>query len=63
MKKTLRAASSGEKEEAVAQLKAAMPIIDSAVGKGLIHKNAAARKKRQLHLKVKALEGAPAAAE
>ena len=46
-------------------LSKAFAIIDKNVKRNILHKNTAARKKSQLHLKVKALEGgaAPAAAE
>ena len=41
----------------------AFAILDKNVKRGIVHKNTAARKKSQLHLKVKKLEGAdPAAA-
>jgi len=45
-------------------LSKAFAILDKNVKRGIVHKNTAARKKSQLHLKVKALEGgaAPAAA-
>ena len=46
-------------------LSKAFAILDKNVKRGIIHKNTAARKKSQFHLKVKALEtgSAPAAAE
>ena len=44
-------------------LSKAFAILDKNVKRGIIHKNTAARKKSQLHLKVKALEGAAPAAE
>ena len=45
----------GDKETAVAKLKAAGPIIDSAVNKGLIHRNKASRHKSALNARVKEL--------
>jgi small subunit ribosomal protein S20 len=55
IKTVIKAVEAGNKEEAVAKLKAATPIIDSAVNKGLIHKNKAARHKSELNARVKAL--------
>ncbi|HEY8539718.1 MAG TPA: 30S ribosomal protein S20 [Steroidobacteraceae bacterium] len=55
IKSVIKAVDAGNKEEAVAKLKAATPIIDSAVNKGLIHRNKAARHKRELNARVKAL--------
>lgn len=55
IKKVLAAVKSGDKEKAQAAFKVAMPVIDSAVTKGLIHKNKAARGKSRLNAKVKAL--------
>jgi small subunit ribosomal protein S20 len=49
------AVAAGNKEEAAANLKAAGPIIDSAVNKGLIHRNKASRHKRELNARVKEL--------
>ena len=55
IKKVLAAVKAGDKEKAQAAFKTAVPIIDSAVTKGLIHKNKAARGKNRLNAKVKAL--------
>ncbi|PKM12714.1 MAG: 30S ribosomal protein S20 [Gammaproteobacteria bacterium HGW-Gammaproteobacteria-3] len=55
IKKVLVAVSTGDKESAQAAFKTATPIIDSAVNKGLIHKNKAARSKSRLHAKIRAL--------
>jgi small subunit ribosomal protein S20 len=55
IKKVLAAVKAGDKEKAQAAFKTAQPIIDSAVNKGLIHKNKAARGKSRLSAKVKAL--------
>ena len=53
----------GDYEVAMPTLSKAFAIIDKNVKRGIVHKNTAARKKSQLHLKVKKLEGgAPAAA-
>lgn len=55
IKKVLNAVDSGKKPEAVDALKTAQPVIDSMVSKGIIHRNKAARHKRELNAKVKAL--------
>ncbi len=49
------AVESGNKTDAAATLKAAMPVIDAMVNKGIIHRNAAARYKSGLNARVKAL--------
>ncbi len=53
IKGVVGAVAEGNKEEAVANLKAAGPLIDSAVTKGLIHRNKASRHKRLLNARVK----------
>jgi small subunit ribosomal protein S20 len=55
IKKVILAVKSGDKEQAQTALKVAMPIIDSAVNKGIIHKNKASRGKSRLNSKVKAM--------
>lgn len=55
MKKVILAVDAGNLEEAQAAFRAAVPIIDSSVNKGLIHKNKAARSKSRLNARVKAL--------
>lgn len=55
IKNVLNAVAAGKKEEAVTNLKTAMPVIDSMVNKGIIHRNKAARHKSQLNARVKAL--------
>jgi small subunit ribosomal protein S20 len=55
IRKVLLAVESGNVEEAQAAFRAAVPIIDSSVNKGLIHKNKAARSKSRLNARVKAL--------
>lgn len=55
IKKVLAAVGAGNKAEAVAALKAAQPVIDTMVNKGIIHRNKAARHKRELNARVKAL--------
>lgn len=55
IKKVLAAVNAGDQEKAQAAFKTAEPIIDSAVNKGLIHKNKAARSKSRLNAKVRAM--------
>ena len=55
MKKVIKAAQIGDKEQAGNALRAATPIIDRAAGKGLIHKNTAARYKSRLNDRVRVL--------
>jgi small subunit ribosomal protein S20 len=55
VKKVIAAVNAGDKEKAQAAYKTVVPIIDSAVNKGIIHKNKASRGKSRLNAKVKAL--------
>lgn len=55
VKSVLNAVNAGQKDEAASSLKAATPIIDSMVNKGIIHRNKAARQKSRLNARVKAL--------
>jgi small subunit ribosomal protein S20 len=55
IKKVLNAIGAGKKDEALEALKAAQPVLDTMVTKGIIHRNKAARHKRELNSKVKAL--------
>ena len=57
----LEAVKEGDYAAAVPTLNRAFAIIDKNVKRNIVHKNNAARKKSQLHLKVKALEGGGAA--
>jgi small subunit ribosomal protein S20 len=54
-RKTLETIESGKAEEAKSLLTKATSAIDKAVAKGVIHKNAAARKKSRLARKVNAI--------
>lgn len=54
-RKTTEAVEAGKAEEATALLTKASSVIDKAVAKGVIHKNAAARKKSRLARKINAL--------
>ena len=60
IKKVLAAITAGSKDDATAAFKAAQPVIDTMVTKGIIHSNKAARHKRELNARIKAL-GATAA--
>lgn len=55
IKKAIAAADGGDLEKAQAAYRAAVPVIDSAVNKGLIHKNKAARSKSRLNARVRAM--------
>ena len=55
VKKVIAAVNAGDKEKAQAAYNTVVPIIDSAVNKGIIHKNKASRGKSRLNAKVKAL--------
>lgn len=55
IKNVVKALERGEKEAAEAAYKAAVPMIDASVGKGLIHRNKAARHKTRLNARIKAL--------
>ena len=55
IKKVAKLIATGDKENAVNAYKAAVPVIDGAVSKGLIHKNKAARHKSRLNVQIKAM--------
>ena len=55
IKKVVYAIEAGDKEAASAAYTAAIPMIDSTSGKGLIHKNKAARHKSRLNAQIKAM--------
>ena len=55
MKKVVKLIETGDKQAAADAYKAAVPIIDSAAGKGLIHQNKAARHKSRLNAHIKAM--------
>ncbi len=52
LKKVVKSIAIGNKEQAEAAYKAAVPVIDKMVSKGLIHKNKAARHKSRLNARV-----------
>ena len=53
IKSVVSAVESGDKTDAAAKLKAAAPIIDSMVNKGVIHRNKASRHKSHLNARIK----------
>jgi small subunit ribosomal protein S20 len=55
LKKVVAAIEAGDKAAAAGAFKNAMPLLDSLAGKGLIHKNKAARHKSRLNAKIHAL--------
>ena len=55
IKKIIAAVDSGDREQAQTAYKTAQTVIDSAVNKGLIHKNKAARSKSRLNARVRSL--------
>jgi len=55
VKKVLKAVLAGDKTEAETAYKAAVPVLDRMAGRGLIHKNKAARHKSRLSQKVRAI--------
>ena len=55
IKKVIAAVRAGDKEQAQAAFKSAVPVIDSAVNKGIIHKNKAARSKSRLNNRLRAM--------
>ena len=55
VKRVVRALNANDADAAGTALKLAEPTLDSAVGKGLVHKNKAARHKSRLNTRLKAL--------
>jgi len=55
IKNVVKACDAGDKEAAQAAYKAAVPVIDSMINKGIVTKNKAARHKSRLNIRVKAL--------
>jgi small subunit ribosomal protein S20 len=55
VKKVVKAIAGGDKAQAEAAYKAAVPVLDKMTGKGIIHKNAAARHKSRLNMRIRAL--------
>ena len=55
MKKVVKLIEAGDKQGAAAAYKAAVPVIDMAAGKGLMHQNKVARHKSRLNAHIKAM--------
>ena len=55
IKAVVNACDAGNKDEAIAAYKAAVPVIDSMINKGIVTKNKAARHKSRLNKRVKEL--------
>ena len=55
VKKVIKAVRAGDREAAVAAYRNAVPSIDRVAGKGLIHKNRAARYKSRLNNRIRAM--------
>ncbi len=55
IKDVIKACDAGDKDAAVAAYKTAVPVIDSMINKGIVTKNKAARHKRRLNKRIKAL--------
>jgi small subunit ribosomal protein S20 len=55
IKKVVKAIGAGDREAAAAAYREAVPVIDSMVGQGLVHKNKAARHKSRLNGHIKAM--------
>jgi small subunit ribosomal protein S20 len=56
VKKVLKAIQSGDKTVAEQAYRAAVPVVDSSVNKGLIHRNKAARHKSRLNARIRAMQ-------
>ncbi len=55
IKKVIKAIGAGDKDAAATAYREAVPVIDSMVGQGLVHKNKAARHKSRLNGHIKAM--------
>lgn len=55
VKKVVKLIEEGDREQAMQSYKEAVPAIDSAVTRGLIHRNKAARQKSRLNARIKSL--------
>lgn len=55
LKKVVKLIEAGDKSAAAEAYKAAVPVVDSAAGKGLIHQNKAARHKSRLNAHIKSM--------
>lgn len=55
IKNVMKAIESGDQENARKLFSAAMPVIDSSARKGIIHTNKAARHKRRMNARIRAM--------
>ena len=55
IKNVVKACDAGDKDAATSAYKAAVPVIDSMINKGIVTKNKAARHKSRLNTRIKAL--------
>jgi len=55
IKQVLAAIAAGNKEDATARYKEAVPVIDAMVSKGILHRNKADRHKKRLNNSIKAI--------
>ena len=55
VKKVINAINGGDKAAAETAYKSAISMIDSGAGKGLVHKNTAARQKSRLNARIRAM--------
>lgn len=56
VKKVLKAIQSGDKAAAEQAYRVAVPVVDSSVNKGLIHRNKAARHKTRLNARIRSMQ-------
>lgn len=57
IKKVVKTLAAGNAEGAAQAYREAVPVIDSMVNKGIIHRNKAARHKSRLNARIRALQG------
>ena len=55
IKKVVRAIHAGDREAAASAYRDAVPAVDRAAGRGLIHRNKAARHKKRLNARIRAI--------
>ena len=55
VKKVVKSIDAGDKSAAEAAYKEAAPVLDAMAGKGIIHKNKAARHKNRLNARIRAM--------
>ena len=55
VKKVVRAIQAGDREAAASAYRDAVPAVDRAAGRGLIHRNKAARHKKRLNARIRAI--------